>query len=187
MSSSFSRTQISHYLLHICPFKAWDKMSAGPQGMETSHDLAFRNIPLPHTSDEKGFQPWGWKYTPSSRVPLLPLLNATSWNHPRTPAVAHTHTHTPVLMRGWCILVWTSGHTLFALGHGGQPPGKGPALWAALWKLSCTGPLPPPALFVHPQKVLSNTSGRGSNFQVLTTTPPVPPRSSNAGSHWLQV
>lgn len=94
MSSSFSRTQISHYLLHICPFKAWDKMSAGPQGMETSHDLAFRNIPLPHTSDEKGFQPWGWKYTPSSRVPLLPLLNATSWNHPRTPAVAQTHTHT---------------------------------------------------------------------------------------------
>lgn len=151
------------------------KCQLGPQRMETSHDLAFRNIPPLCTSDEKGFQPWGWKCTLSSRVPLLPLLNATSRNRSRTPAVAHTLTHTSLCVGDapWC------GHTLFALGL--SPQGRVQVLFPE-W-LSRSSPVLVPScqllLFVHPQKVLSRTSGRVNNFQVLTTTLPMPPRSSN--------
>lgn len=155
--------------------------------METSHDLAFWNIPLPHTSDEKGFQSRGWKYTPSSRVLYSPLKchllklpeNSCSRSH------AHTHQCLCVGDASWC------GHPDTPSLHWGLrvAPGKGPRTpsGSALWKLSCTGPSHHLLLFVHPQKVLSKMSGRGSNFQVLTTTLPVPPRSSNAGSLWLQV
>ena len=99
------------------------KCQLGPQRMETSHDLSFRNIPPPCTSDEKGFQPWGWKCTPSSRVPLLPLLNATSRNRLRTPAVAHTLPHTSAYV--WAMHPGVDVRT-HPLCTGAKPPGKGP-------------------------------------------------------------
>lgn len=120
-----------------------------------------------------------WKGLSTLGLEMHPFLQGSPTSslkcHLPKPARGHlqslTHSHTPVLMCGRCTLVWTFGHTLFALGL--SPQGRVQVLLPE--RLSRSSPALVPSrlllLFVHPQKVLSRTSGRGSNFQVLTTTP----------------